>query len=489
MKKKIALTKIIMTLILIFTLIDIVYADTCQVDDSNGFCLVTDPNIHVEIKGKNYFGENLSGDGLAPGNTYFKISSDNNILYCSNGTLGTNELTDPLEPIDKNCIEKTNNKKSLIYAYEYGYGEYIKEGEYKYNTKYLTGNPIEDYYITQTAVWNFSPPTDNYLLEIWNKGWFKNYNFSEQTYYGLKNETITKISNLINDASNKASVVPSLKLNVSNNTMKLTQDGKYYISNEINIIGENLNKEIAMNISGAPNAFVTKDPNATSGISIISDGTNPTISEKIYVKVPIENITDNTINIELSVESESAINDNSKIIECHPSEDMDIQDQQPMIIYKPGYSKLTDKITLFGNMFSVTISKKSIVGEEELPGATLKITDQNGNIVKDLNGRELEWISTSESQTFYLSEGTYILSETIAPEGYELSETTIKFTINDKGIVLIDDKEVKDNLIIFRNTPEATQVPTGNAITYIAGAMCIVSLGVSVYFIIKRKKI
>ena len=137
----------------------------------------------------------------------------------------------------------------------------------------------------------------------------------------------------------------------------------------------------------------------------------------------------------------------------------------------------------------VTVSKRSITGSEELKGAKLKITDKDGNIVKDVNGNKLEWMSTDKPKIFQLKMGDYILSESIAPKGYELSETTIKFTINGEGKVLIDGKESKDNLIIFKNTPEPEQVPTGNTIVYIAGSLCLITLAISIYIIIKRKEL
>lgn len=151
--------------------------------------------------------------------------------------------------------------------------------------------------------------------------------------------------------------------------------------------------------------------------------------------------------------------------------------------------KEVSEIVITNEPILVTISKRSITGSDELKGAKLKITDKDGNIVKDISGKNLEWTSGDKPKTFNLKMGDYILSETIAPKGFELSETTIKFTINSEGKVLIDGKEAKENLIIFKNTPEPVQVPTGNTLIYIAGSLCLVALGVSIYMIIKRKEL
>lgn len=59
----------------------------------------------------------------------------------------------------------------------------------------------------------------------------------------------------------------------------------------------------------------------------------------------------------------------------------------------------------------VSISKADIVTGEELPGATLQVTDAEGNVVD-------EWVSGEEPHEIVLDEGSYTLREEIAPEGY-----------------------------------------------------------------------
>lgn len=152
--------------------------------------------------------------------------------------------------------------------------------------------------------------------------------------------------------------------------------------------------------------------------------------------------------------------------------------------------KEVNEVVITNKLITITISKRSITGSKEIAGAKLKITDKNGNIVKDSEGELLEWTSIATPRRFHLAAGTYILSEIVAPEGYELSETTIEFTVTDDGKVLIDGKEVKDNLIIFTNTPEPEQVPTGNIGIYVIVALGVVSIGAAVaaYFIIKKRR-
>jgi len=150
--------------------------------------------------------------------------------------------------------------------------------------------------------------------------------------------------------------------------------------------------------------------------------------------------------------------------------------------------KESDVVIMKNAKILVNISKRSINGTNELPGATLRITDKEGNIVKDVSGNKLEWVSTKKQKTINLVPGTYILTETIAPTGYELSETKIEFTVDTKGKVTVEGKEVKDNIIIFTNTPEPEPVKTGSEIIYIMASLGIISLGAILYFVYKKKK-
>ena len=75
------------------------------------------------------------------------------------------------------------------------------------------------------------------------------------------------------------------------------------------------------------------------------------------------------------------------------------------------------------------VSKQDITNKEELPGATL--------VIKDSNGTEIaKWVSTNEPHYIEgLEPGNYTLTETIAPEGYVLSSSTINFTLERDGKV------------------------------------------------------
>ena len=60
--------------------------------------------------------------------------------------------------------------------------------------------------------------------------------------------------------------------------------------------------------------------------------------------------------------------------------------------------------------FYITISKLGLTKDKELVGAKLKITDKDGKLTIDLDGKSLEWITTESAEKFHLAEGTYYLT-------------------------------------------------------------------------------
>lgn len=87
-------------------------------------------------------------------------------------------------------------------------------------------------------------------------------------------------------------------------------------------------------------------------------------------------------------------------------------------------------IAMVDDTTKARISKQDVTTGKELPGATLQIIDENGNVVE-------EWVSTNEAHFIEgkLTAGKeYTLKEIIAPEGYEITNG-IKFTVNADGTV------------------------------------------------------
>lgn len=147
--------------------------------------------------------------------------------------------------------------------------------------------------------------------------------------------------------------------------------------------------------------------------------------------------------------------------------------------------KEVEEVVLENTPLYVYISKKSINGKTELPGAKLKITNKDGKLEKDLDGKSLTWTSSTKEEKFHLAPGTYILTELEAPKGYELSDKVLEFTVTEDGKILFDKKEAEDNMIVFKNTPEPDQPKTGSALIYIL-FVGILTAGMITYFVLKK---
>lgn len=105
-------------------------------------------------------------------------------------------------------------------------------------------------------------------------------------------------------------------------------------------------------------------------------------------------------------------------------------------------------ITMVDDTTKVQISKQDITTGEELPGATLQIIDEDGNVVE-------EWVSTDEAHFIegkLIAGKEYTLRETIAPDGYEIANE-IKFTVNDDGTVT-------EVVMYDEHTPDLETPPT-----------------------------
>ena len=105
-------------------------------------------------------------------------------------------------------------------------------------------------------------------------------------------------------------------------------------------------------------------------------------------------------------------------------------------------------IVMVDDTTKVRISKQDVTTGEELPGATLQIIDENGNVVE-------EWVSTNEPHMIegkLIAGKEYTLKEIIAPEGYEVTNE-IKFTVNADGTVT-------EVVMYNEHTPDLETPPT-----------------------------
>lgn len=103
----------------------------------------------------------------------------------------------------------------------------------------------------------------------------------------------------------------------------------------------------------------------------------------------------------------------------------------------------TTQVTMKDDYTKVEISKQSITGSKELPGATLTLTDKVTGEVIDT------WVSGTEPHVLTnvcIAGREYVLTEVMAPEGYRIAES-ITFTVNTDStttyVVMKDAPDVK----------------------------------------------
>ena len=122
-----------------------------------------------------------------------------------------------------------------------------------------------------------------------------------------------------------------------------------------------------------------------------------------------------------------------------------------------GYITTVSGTDLINTITSVKISKVDIANGEELEGATIQLIDKEiGEVVE-------EWTSTNKAHevTGLTTGKTYILRETVAPEGYGItSDTTFELkedgsidtektttTVSEEGVLLVEDTRRVDFIV------------------------------------------
>lgn len=135
-------------------------------------------------------------------------------------------------------------------------------------------------------------------------------------------------------------------------------------------------------------------------------------------------------------------------------------------------------IVMVDDTTKVRISKQDVTTGKELPGATLQIIDENGNVVK-------EWVSTNEPHMIegkLIAGKEYTLKEIIAPEGYEITNE-IKFTVNADGtvteVVMYDEHtpDLETPPTVTIDTPNTGVSADNGAEFYLVAAAVIMTFG------------
>ena len=216
--------------------------------------------------------------------------------------------------------------------------------------------------------------------------------------YGSNSAMANEIKALVNGAKS-AKAQTGLTLNTNTTRLTFTKEGNYYVSNTVKV---NSSDTYKVSVNG-PSGTVKED-----------------VSGGFRVKVPVSSLNGLSASVTASVSASKTLEHaylykpTTKAPSGRTYQDMTIATSEPV----------SKKVDLSGTISttSVTISKADATNGKEVPGAHLKL-ECSGNYVK-------EWISGNEPTVITdVPEGHCKLTETMAPDGYELSTETVEFDV------------------------------------------------------------
>ena len=182
-----------------------------------------------------------------------------------------------------------------------------------------------------------------------------------------------------------------------------------------------------------------------------------------------------------------------RIVELRPPEGyfLDAPEQAFEFVYQDGDTPVIELEHAFQNDgTSFYVSKRQLTGDDELPGATLTISDKDGNVVR-------QWVSGDKPAEIrgLTFDTVYTLSEQSAPDGYAIAES-IRFKLvqrKDENGDLLNETDVyvctgkdwlifdhwtlmEDGTVVMRDAPapetpnQPTPAPTPTTTTVTATA-------------------
>jgi len=240
---------------------------------------------------------------------------------------------------------------------------------------------------------------------------------------------------------------------VSDKVLSMSSDGKNYISDEIKVSSTNIS-EYKVSITSGPEGTSIIDKNGKSKTTFSS-------SETFRVKVPVSKVdgTKETIKVKISATGKIY-----KAYEYQP----DVQNQQnvtPSVI-TPVEEKVETSIDLSISTSKITIVKIDKATGNAIAGAKLVLKDSEGNEITS-------WTSTTLGHVIKnLPNGTYTVEETKAPDGYELSEEVVKFTIDDNSREqkIKFYNEAKERVVNIIKVDQSTGEPLAGAVIVVKDA-------------------
>lgn len=361
------------------------------------------------------YGSDILGHGSTLNFTY-KVNADGKIVYCT-------EIHDSMTSTSEKYTYSKEMDAKIAYVLEHGYPNVS-----------ITGNKSKDYYITGVALWYLLAPNDSS---------FYHFDLAKGTYKGYSSDVVREVAKLVNGAKAYSYTNPTIKINTANNNLKLSSDGKYYVSSSMGVktTGSIDNKTYTVSLESAPSGTIVTDVNG-------KEKTTFKTSETFLVKVPATSIKNLSAEFKVNISATGSINKAYLYIPGNSA-------HQNLTALYPEKKDIKDSTTLKLSIITeVEISKTDAATGKELPGAKLTVKDANGKVVDS-------WESTNEPHVIKgLKPGKYSLTEEIAPEGYIKSEETIEFEIKADAsvtkVVMENKREEKTPVPVYISKQDAT---------------------------------
>jgi len=354
---------------------------------------------------------------------------------------------------------------------------YIVTHSYPNDNTFMANFDWQDrVFVTQYAIWFYqdrvagiadnqsAPGNEVFTADV------KQKLLADSTFGPLINDLVTRAL-----AANALPDEPADALSVSPDGISyhISSDGKYLESDYFSVNGSNsgFKSYVATLKENQYDASLVNEEGAE-----VASGSTFSPTSKFKVRVPLEKLKElNKISLSLSVKGSF---EHRSLYAYHHSN----ADYQTALVaaFDNAYQEVEKPLELNIPTGKVEISKQDVTTSKELPGATLVITDCN-------NKEVAKWVSTNEPHFIEALPTTtdsckYKLTETIAPEGYELSSETIEFEVKDDGSV---------TKVVMKNTPLTPTPDTGfniPFIVYLAGGIILVCGIAIIYASVKPKK-
>lgn len=304
-------------------------------------------------------------------------------------------------------------------------GYLLSEG---YPYKRFTGDATKDKYITQTALWW-------YLDEVRNTNTLGQDFKSGQDPYGLRKYIV--------DLKEKAK-----KYDTTDAVLSLETTSK-----ELKLVNDNYETEvIKINHKKVQNIEVEAD----GKVEVLSKDTNGNILT-FKVIVPKDKVTP-TYKLKVTVKGKTT----KYIANKYTTKKAEFQN---VILLETSTVSLNSSLDFNTKQTTIIIKKIATDTGEMLPGAKLRLLDENGQTIK-------EWTTTSNAYVISdLKTGKYTLEEISAPNGYSLNTNKQIIEVKNNGETLnIEFQNAKT--VIVPNTNANSKI-----ITIIGTLLLIMSLG------------